>query len=616
MARTGRSRSGKPEHPPVLRCFYSRSRVKSKKSIQAAVTQAVKEAGLELIDAETLSFTSLSLSEHVNTELASSDCMIADISSDSVSVTFEIGAAQALGKPVILIAEEGASRRKLVHPLADFTILHYETDDEKSHEFKDKLVKLLSRFRNTPERWRQGAVRGRSAQFLVDWERLGREDAENLCRELLAQMGFRRLDWAIGSREVDLVAELPKKDPDGFEYKELWMVNMGRNAPIEMLIDMAVHDPEFFVDRFLRFSELSERLENYRTETPITFLIISWEDGPAQGRLLDVEHRSIKTHRKSSRLQGGVRTRIWDRAYLTSLVQQYPQLGYKYFSEEGRSKSKYRKTPEELYLENTQLSGRLALTVEELKDERTRRVRVERDALWKDISFAAAHKLGNPVFAIETILAPLEKRINEGRTEEALEMSHRIQGSVEKAKEIVNQFKSLALSQKIEVSVTALAPILDESCQMASDQGVECNIECQPEIQILGDVVRLGECFDELVRNALTWFDKDLKTIQIVASAPATPPLPAGLDSSKQFAIIHFRDNGPGIPIELKKSIFDAFVTTSPQGTGLGLALVRRIIDGHGGTILESGRPGEGADFEIYLPLAAQSGETQQSKIS
>ncbi len=76
------------------------------------------------------------------------------------------------------------------------------------------------------------------------------------------------------------------------------------------------------------------------------------------------------------------------------------------------------------------------------------------------------------------------------------------------------------------------------------------------------------------------------------------------MDSAVSYALIHFRDNGSGVPFENKGRIFEAFFSTYAHGTGLGLALVRRIVEGHAGRITESGVPGEGADFEIYLPVA------------
>jgi signal transduction histidine kinase len=293
------------------------------------------------------------------------------------------------------------------------------------------------------------------------------------------------------------------------------------------------------------------------------------------------------------------------------LVQQFPQIGYKYFSEEGRAQAKYRKTPEELYQENVDLTKRLTATIAALNEEKGSRVRAETDAIWKDIAFSAAHKIGNPIFAIETNLDPLEKRIVDAKRDEALGVVKRIRRSVEKSKDIVNQFKSLTLAQNLSRVEIALRPLLEGSCQAAHAQDhdgeIPCTIECAPEIKIFGDPDRLSECFDELVSNSIRWFDKPEKRLEIEAIAPAKPPLPPGLDPAKQYVVIHFKDNGPGISIENKAKVFDAFFTTHNHGTGLGLALVRRIIDGHGGAIFETGLPTKGADFEIYLPLADEN---------
>jgi signal transduction histidine kinase len=581
----------------VLRGVFSRA-ARPSEAVDETVLRELKDAGILLVEPEAVPASGIPIKDLAMKHLATADFLIADITGESPWPLFMIGAAQALAKPVVIIANEAQPRLLVPSILNGFQILSYSTTPAGLQTFASGIRQMLTKLHGrSSSLWTNSA-----SGFLVDWDRISREDGENLCRELLAQLGFRGIDWAMESREIDMVAELARKDPDGFEYREVWLVSMGRNAPIEMLIDMASDAPEMFLRRFYHYSAIAERLDAERNDVPVTVLLISWDDGPKQGRLLEFEERS-RRRKRYSRGEGGVRLRVWDRTYLTTLVQQHPQLGYKYFSEEGRSKSKYRKTPEELYQENAQITTRLSQTVEELKEERGRRVRAERDAAWKDISFAAAHKIGNPVFAIETILGPLEKRITDGRTAEAIDMSHRIQMSVEKAKEIVNQFKSLALAQKIEVASILLDPILRESCQMATDQGVECTIEASADVRVLADPTRLAECIDELVRNSLNWFDKEQKNIWIAVQAPALPPLPAGLDSSQSFVIIHYKDNGPGVPLDKKSAIFDAFYTTSPHGTGLGLALVRRIVDGHGGIIIESGRPGDGVDFEIYLPL-------------
>src|SRR6185503_12199378 len=110
--------------------------------------------------------------------------------------------------------------------------------------------------------------------------------------------------------------------------------------------------------------------------------------------------------------------------------------------------------------ENILLAERLAKTNVDLEEEKNRRIRAERDAVWKDISFAAAHKIGNPIFAIETDLDPLQKRVNENRKEEATIVLANIRASVDKAKNIVEQFKSLAKAQQLSPVAVLLRPLL------------------------------------------------------------------------------------------------------------------------------------------------------------
>jgi len=419
------------------------------------------------------------------------------------------------------------------------------------------------------------------------------------------QMGYRTVEWVKGHPAVDLVAELPKKDPDGFEYRELWVVSMGRNAPPEMLMqDLAMGPPDRFLRSVLRRTSLRLEARSSRegTDLPITVLVILLKNGNASFEI-ERMRMMVESRRKEEPRSSSVRVRIWDRQHLTSLVQQFPQIGYKYFSDEALTGSKFRKTSEELYEENVQLNDRLAFTVNALEDERNRRVRAERDAIWKDISFAAAHKLGNPIFAIETFLAPLQKRVAENRREETEQVIAGISASVEKAKDIIDQFKSLSRAQELSIIPTLLRPILEDVCTASRQRGIDCLIECPSEIRILADPNRIAECFDELATNSTHWFDKEKRIIRIQALAPASKPLPESLDSTREYVLVKFQDNGAGIMSQDKEAIFDAFVTKREQGTGLGLALVRRIVEGHSGLIFECGVPGEGADFELFLPL-------------
>lgn len=575
--------------------------------VREAVARGVLDAGYKTASPELRPvLPSSTIRDALIGELARTDVIIADITDRNPNVYFELGLAQAMGKGLLIIAHN-RSVSNIPFDVREFQLLIYDDTPKSLQALSKNVGTALQKYRAFPQR--SPMLRGLgqySSPFFVDWDRLDGSDFENLCRELLAQMGFRRLEWGKITPEIDLVAELPRKDPDGFEYRELWLISMAIHAPVEMFMDVAMSDPEYFFHRVMKYSDGFEKSLSRGSETPITFLIILPRAANEPGEMERLIERLDRRRMKRGPMGYNFRYRIWDQAYLTSLVHQFPQIGYKYFSDESRIRSKTRKSYEDLYRENSELVGRQAKLIGDLEEERNRRVSAERDSIWKEISFSAAHKIGNPIFAIETDLEPLKKRIQETRTKEAFEVVNNIGSSVEKAKSFVEQFKSLARAQDINPSVTLLLPLLKDAMRAIEHNGVKCQIDCPVDLAVWADPDRLSECLDELVANARHWFDKPEKTFEIKAILPVPEPLPSFLDSRSKYVLLHVKDNGCGIQVANKKKIFDAFFTTYDHGTGLGLALVRRIIDGHGGGISEGGIPGQGADFEIYLPLPPQ----------
>lgn len=581
-----------------LRCYLALSSSMEIAAIRDTVIAGVQQARFHITtQSQSRGNLASSANNNVIGEMAQCDCIVADLSDGNPNTYYEIGLAQAMGKGIFLLVDE-LSFQAVPKDLVDSHIYIYSRTPESIAAIGKYLAHSLSEFRRFPRR--KSAPRGYSSQpFFVDWDRLSAADIENLCKELLTQMGFKKIDWETQFPEVDMVAELPKKDPDGFEYKELWLISMGLRAPAEYLVDMAMKDPEYLLHRLFRYFD--EHRARLLAQSPVSFtiLLITPRRGQINETYIDEQARRMRRGGSSN-----VRLRGWDQTYLTSLIHQFPQIGYKYFSDEGRLRSRTRMSYEDLYRENSQITNRLTTLVTELEDEKQRRITAERDAVWKDISFSAAHKIGNPIFAVETDLDPLLKRIRESRTGEAIEVVDNIRSAVEKAKSFVEQFKSLAKAQQIKVAPVSLRTIIEDAFQLICNQDVVCQVECPAELKILGDVERLSECFDELVANAIHWFDKPEKIIRVKVTVPPAEALPNILLAGRQYALIHFADNGKGIPLANKNKVFDAFFTTYQHGTGLGLALVRRIIEGHDGVISETGIPGEGADFEIYLPLS------------
>lgn len=536
----------------------------------------------------------------VTNRFARSDCVIIDLSVPDVDVYYDLGIAQAMSKPLFILVRESLASQ-IPTEFARHALFLYEPTPHGLTRLTRLLSHSLDSQRRAPARAKPVSDIGLTSPFFIDWSRLDDSDVDNLLRELFMQLGFSKIDWTNTSRVIDLIAEFPKKDPDGFEYRETWMASVGRRFPLDkMLGPSSTAADAIYHTLMIDIQRMSPVATSDSGPRPITVLIISLSDDISPARVGDLFKRLELRSTPSAGLHG-VRFRLWTRDYLSSLIRQFPLIGFKYFSDEGRARAKYRKTPEELYTENVALFDEKQRLAQRLQAETALRIKAQRDAIWKDISFSAAHKLGNPIFAIETNLEPLRKRVAEIRTTESLEVIEDIQHSVDSAKEIIWQFKSLSRAQNNRILPILLEPMLEQACAVAKQSGMDCSVTCRKGLTVLADAQHLSECLDELVANSIRWTKTDPRRITITAMDARPDEVPAdALD--RTYACIHFEDSGPGIAPENKSIIFDLFFTTSPDGTGLGLSLVKRIIEGHEGTISEIGTFGKGSHFIITIP--------------
>ena len=107
------------------------------------------------------------------------------------------------------------------------------------------------------------------------------------------------------------------------------------------------------------------------------------------------------------------------------------------------------------------------------------------------------------------------------------------------------------------------------------------------------DVFRLEQVFRNILDNALAACHNPVR-IAIVCQEVE--------QGGRRGVCVAVRDNGPGLSAEQKKRIFEPFFTTKTKGTGLGMAIVQRIVEAHGGQITVGDAPGGGAEILIILP--------------
>ncbi len=142
-----------------------------------------------------------------------------------------------------------------------------------------------------------------------------------------------------------------------------------------------------------------------------------------------------------------------------------------------------------------------------------------------------------------------------------------------------------------DVANSAIDDIRDEVAARGGAVSVEGTFG-----EVNGDEVLLRQAISNLLRNALEACDQ--------AEVRPLVRVSGDIDAGRGVARLSVADNGAGVPVSIRQRLFNPFFTTKPHGTGLGLALVQKIVVTHDGRISLSSPPGTAACFLIELPLA------------
>jgi len=227
-----------------------------------------------------------------------------------------------------------------------------------------------------------------------------------------------------------------------------------------------------------------------------------------------------------------------------------------------------------------------------------------------------AHELNNPLSNISTSAQILAEEMGTGNCELAGELVGQIGEQTDRARNIVRSLLEFSRDREFRKEPLLLRPLVEETVRFLKGQippGVSVEVAVPAEITLPGDRQRLQQVFLNLVKNAVEAVPPDAGRVVVSArrvpagAAPQTDAAlvvhGAGLPGGDVIEI-EVRDNGPGIPPEIRKKIFDPFFTTKDvgKGSGLGLFVVYEIIDEHDGSIVVEGGPGGGTLFTIRLP--------------
>jgi two-component system sensor histidine kinase PilS (NtrC family) len=231
-------------------------------------------------------------------------------------------------------------------------------------------------------------------------------------------------------------------------------------------------------------------------------------------------------------------------------------------------------------------------------EEMTRRA--ERTQALLEMSAAMAHEIRNPLASIRGAAQELETSSLQQEDDRAL-LRVVIRES-DRLDEIISEFLEYASDRPMEMELFDLAELLREVVLLLEARKLR-NVEIRTEIPrsmvCRGAPDKLKQVFLNLGINAVDACSQDVRIGRIVVRCTAGR---APGSDARQGIVVEFTDDGPGIPPENLARVFDPFFTTKPHGVGMGLAIARKIVRGHGGEINIESAPGKGATVRVWLP--------------
>lgn len=255
-----------------------------------------------------------------------------------------------------------------------------------------------------------------------------------------------------------------------------------------------------------------------------------------------------------------------------------------------------------------------AALLEQKIEERTAELQAANQQL-KQFSYAASHDLQEPLRKITFFIDRLLSSLGPSLSEDNKRMADRIHHTANRMRHLIDDLlnysnTTLGTTAFTEVDLSAtVQEVLDDMEAVILQKSASVEVGELPRVQ--GDARQLKQLFQNLVGNALKYHKKDEAphvTLHscTVRGADKAEHVPAER-RDERFYLIEVKDTGIGFSPEQAKSIFGLFHRlhgkSEYEGTGVGLAIVEKVVENHKGCIWAESSPGEGATFSVLLPV-------------
>lgn len=238
------------------------------------------------------------------------------------------------------------------------------------------------------------------------------------------------------------------------------------------------------------------------------------------------------------------------------------------------------------------------LTLVERAEERER-LR-DRLAAVGEMAATIAHEVKNPLASIEVMAGLLRRKMAD--REDVLAMLGDIITEAKMANAIVLEVLDFVRPIRLQMDTMSIGQVVHDAIGVVdrklTRRATAITLDIPADLpRLSGDHQQLCQVMTNLLTNAC-----EAQGMGGAVHIQAREHHPRGADDTPAV-VVAVRDDGPGIPSDIRDRIFNPFFSTKPQGSGLGLAIVRKIVDAHEGRIDVTSRHGHGTLFTITLPV-------------
>ena len=233
--------------------------------------------------------------------------------------------------------------------------------------------------------------------------------------------------------------------------------------------------------------------------------------------------------------------------------------------------------------------------VQKLEDSANLIKRSERELAWREVAQQVAHEIRNPLTPMKLNIQYLQKLYHDSKSgfdEKWKSLSASLIDQIESLNEVAATFSDLARNASAKKEKIDILPLITSAVELYSNRNnIKITVDTLlKKAMVLARQNELLRVFNNLIKNA------------VQSVMPQGGEVKISILQKDNYIEVRIKDTGEGIPEDMKSKIFQPYFTTKSGGTGIGLAIVKNIVDEMNGELSFESESGKGTLFVVRLP--------------